>query len=79
MSWHDVIAAFESALGRKIPVRSVPLGSSVPGLPKFMSDTMTFMETFDSPLSMTETARTFGVTLTTLEEFIRKSIGQMKI
>lgn len=76
LCWHDVIAAFESTLGRKIPVRSLPLGSLVPELPKFMSDMMTFMETFDSPLSMTETARTFGVTLTTLGEFVRKGLGK---
>ncbi len=79
VSWRDVITAFESTLGRKIPVRSVPPRSSVPGLPQFMSDMMTFMETFDSPLNMTETARTFGVTLTTLEEFMRNRIGQTKL
>lgn len=76
LSWHDVIATFESTLGRKISVRSVPPGSSVPGLSPFMAGMMAFMETYDSPLNMTDTARTFGVKLTTLEEFVHEALDK---
>jgi uncharacterized protein YbjT (DUF2867 family) len=70
-SWQDVVETFEQALGREVPTRSVPLGTSVPGLPDAVSGVLTALETYDSPLDMTESSRTFGVLPSTLRDFVR--------
>lgn len=74
-SWRDVVAAFEQELGRKVPVRTVPLGQSVPGLPDIASELLTALETYDSPVDMTELAAAYQITLTTLAEFVRSFIA----
>lgn len=40
-----------------------------------LQQAMAGMEMYDSPLDMTEAARTFGVELTTLEEFVRSQFA----
>jgi NADH dehydrogenase len=78
VSWRDVVAAYERALGRPIPVRTIAPGAllpdlpPVPGLAEVVSGMLAVLETFDSPIEMTETARTFGVRLTPLEEAVRR-------
>lgn len=71
LSWQDVVATFEEALGRRISTRPVPLGTSVPGLPDAVSGVLTALETYDSPLDMTGLSRTFAVPATTLGDFVR--------
>ena len=73
VSWHDVIATVQHVLGREVAVQSVGLGEPVPGLPEVAAGLMSALETYDSIIDMTETARTFGVQQTTLEEFIRQA------
>jgi NADH dehydrogenase len=70
VSWRDIIARYERVLGRQIRVNSVAPGELVPGLPNMMSHLLAGMEAFDSPVDMTHTARTFNVTLTSVEEFL---------
>jgi len=74
VSWRDIVAAYERATGRPIDVRWIQPGELLPDLPpgltELVSGLLAALETFDSPVDMTETSRTFGVTLTTLEEFI---------
>lgn len=72
VTWRDVVAAYERALGRPIEVRTIPPGQPLPGLPDVVSQLAAGMDTYDSPLDMTETAATFGVQLTPLEEFVRR-------
>ncbi|MCJ7767407.1 hypothetical protein MUP79_03330 [Candidatus Bathyarchaeota archaeon] len=74
LCWRDVITIFESALGRRIPVQYVPIDSPVPGLPDTMVRLLTAMEMFDSVLDTSETAHTFGLKLTTMEEFVNKNL-----
>lgn len=77
VSWRDVVAAYERVLGRPVPVRTIAPGEllphvpPVPGLAEFLSGLLAAMETFDSVVEMEETARTFGVRLTPLEEVVR--------
>ena len=76
LSWRDVVATFERVLDREIPVQYVSPGEPVPALPEgMMQQAMTGMEMYDSPLDMTEAARTFGVELTTLEESVRSQFA----
>lgn len=71
LSWQDVVATFQEALGRPVSTRPVPLGTSVPGLPDAVSGVLTALETYDSPLDMTGLSRTFAVPPTTLGDFVR--------
>jgi NADH dehydrogenase len=81
VSWRDVVATYERVLGYPIPVRTIAPGEllpnlpPVPGLAEALSGVMAFLETFDSPIEMAETARTFGVRLTPLEEFVRQEMA----
>jgi uncharacterized protein YbjT (DUF2867 family) len=76
VSWRDILAAYERALGRPVPVQCIAPGEllpdvpPVPGLTELLSGLLAALETFDSPVDMTQTATTFGVTLTTLDEFV---------
>ena len=80
VSWRDVVAAYEHVVGHPIDVQSIAPGEllpnlpPVPGLAELVSGLLAALETFDSPVDMTETARTFGVTLTTLEEFVARTV-----
>lgn len=77
LSWHDVIAAYERTLGQPIPVQWIAPGELLPDLPpapgltQLVSALLAALETFDTPLDMTELSRTFGVTPTTIDELLR--------
>jgi uncharacterized protein YbjT (DUF2867 family) len=75
LSYREVVAEYERVLGRSIPVNFVKPGESVPGLPPSMSEILAGLD-FDIIIDSSETARTFGVQQTSLEEVIRRSIGQ---
>jgi uncharacterized protein YbjT (DUF2867 family) len=71
LTWHDVVAAFERELDREIPVRTVAPGEAVPGFPPMMNQLLAAMDGYDSALDMTAIAETFGVTPTSLDDFVR--------
>jgi uncharacterized protein YbjT (DUF2867 family) len=71
VSWTDVVAAAERVVGHTIETRSVALGEPIEGLPPGVAGMFSAMETYDSVIEMDQTARTFGVTLTPLEEGLR--------
>lgn len=73
LSLRDAVAIYERVLGHRIPVRSVAAGEPVPGLPEMAAQLLAGLDTYDSPLDMTETARTFGIQLTPLEEVARRT------
>jgi len=73
LSLRDAVAIYERVLGHQIPVRSVAPGEPVPGLPQMVAQLLAGLDTFDSPIDMTETARTSGIQLTPLEEFARRA------
>jgi uncharacterized protein YbjT (DUF2867 family) len=75
LSWRDVVAIHERLLGRAIPIQTVRPGEAVPGLPPLASGLMAAMDTYDSPLDMAETARTFGVDLTSVDGFARRTLA----
>jgi NADH dehydrogenase len=67
----DVVRAYEHAAGRPIQVRSVAPGEPIPGVPEPVWGLAAALETFDSPIPMVETCRTFGVNLTSVADFAR--------
>ena len=71
VSWRDVIAAFERALGRDVPVVTLAPGQPLPGLPEAIGQLMAGLESYDSVIPMAETTRAFGVTQTNLDQFVQ--------
>jgi NADH dehydrogenase len=73
LTFLDVVHAYEEALGRSIPVRSVAPGEPIPGVPEPAWAIAAALEHFDSEVSMEELARQFDATLTTARDFARHS------
>ena len=73
LTWRDALATYERALGRPIDARFVPPGTPT-GLPEPQNSLLAAFDSYDSPVEMGETAKTFGVTLTTLETVVRESL-----
>jgi NADH dehydrogenase len=82
LSFRDVVAMYEGALGHPIPVQSIAPGEllpnlpPVPGLAEVISGMAAALDAFDSPIDMSETARTFGVRLTRVEELVTQSLAR---
>jgi uncharacterized protein YbjT (DUF2867 family) len=75
LTWQDVVATYERLLERTISVQFVAAGEPIPGLPDPMPALLAHKEMFDSAIEMDEIARTFDVSLTTLEEFVREQVA----
>jgi len=75
LSWHDIVTEFEEVLGTPLPVRTVPIGQPVPGMPDFLSDLLTALEAYDSPIDSSALASTYGVTPTRLGDFVRDFVA----
>ena len=70
VSWLDVVAAFETELGRQVPVRTIAPGESIPGVPAIVSELAAALASYDSPMDVSALTRTYGVAPTTLAEFV---------
>jgi len=85
ISLRDIVGEYERVLGRSIPIESVAPGQLVPNLPpvpglaETISGIMAALEAFESPLDVEETARTFGVRLTPLEEWVRTETAAVPV
>jgi NADH dehydrogenase len=75
VTWREVVDEFERQLGRPVEVRDLPLGAEVPGWPPVMSQLYGGMATYDSPVDMTRTAEVFGVTPTSLGDFVKSFLS----
>jgi uncharacterized protein YbjT (DUF2867 family) len=73
LSFRDAAAIYGRVLGYEVPVRSVAPGEPILSLPQLMAQMLTVLDTFDSPMDMTQLIDTFGVKLTSLEEVARKA------
>lgn len=72
-TWTEIVTAVGQAMGTALPVQYLPLGSQVPLLPEGVGGFLNAMETFESFIDMNQTAPAFGVQLTTLDEYIRRT------
>jgi len=76
VSWRDVVAAFERRLGREIAVVSLATGQPLPGLPDIVAGLMAGLDSYDSVIEMADTAGTFGVQQTTVDQFLAGVLNQ---
>jgi uncharacterized protein YbjT (DUF2867 family) len=72
-TWTQIVDTASKVMGANLPMQYLPLGSTVPLLPPATSDLLNGMETFETFIDMTETAPAYGVTLTTLDEYIQNT------
>ena len=76
VSWRDIIRLVESRVGQTIQVHSVPAGQPLPQLADMIAGLLTTMEMADIEIPMCETAQTFGVGLTNVEQFINRAFSK---
>jgi uncharacterized protein YbjT (DUF2867 family) len=76
-SWSEIVAVVGQAMGAKVPVQYLPPGSPAPLLPDEMSALLNGMETFETFVEMSETAPTYGVKLTTLDDYIGRTFVRL--
>ncbi|HEX2915263.1 MAG TPA: SDR family oxidoreductase [Chloroflexia bacterium] len=74
LSWDDLVAAYEKELGHPVVLNKLNIGEQVPGLPEEMNAILTSFDLFDSVVDMKQLSNTFGVTPTTVEEFIKREV-----
>jgi NADH dehydrogenase len=83
LSLRDVVAVYERVLGRPIPVEWLAPGEllpnlpPVPGLSEVISGKLAALETFDSAIDTSETARRFGIRLTPLAEVVQREVARV--
>jgi uncharacterized protein YbjT (DUF2867 family) len=73
LSFRDAVAIYERVLGHQIQISSVAPGEPVPGLPPMSAVILAALDSYDSPIDMTQTADAFGVQLTPFEEVARRA------
>ena len=76
ITFADAARAYGAALGKTIPIRSVPPGSPLPGLPGIVSGIAAAFEGYDSIVPMQEMSVTYGVSLTTVRDFARRRVAE---
>ncbi len=79
LSWHDIVATFEQQLGRSITVRTVDPGDVAPDLPDFVTQLLTALDGYDSPIDMDQNSSTYGVEPTELAEFVRTYVSTVHL
>jgi uncharacterized protein YbjT (DUF2867 family) len=68
LSWRDVAAIYERALGHPVEIRSVAPGTPVPGIPDALLPFLAALDTYETNFDAKPVAAEFGVRLTTLAE-----------
>jgi NADH dehydrogenase len=82
LSMRDVVAFYERALGRCIPLRTIAPGEllpnlpPVPGLTEVISGMAAALDTFDSELDVSQTARAFGVQPTPIADLVAGDVAR---
>jgi len=79
LTWREVAARFEKLTGRTAEIRSIPIGEPLPGFPDVITGLATGLATSETPIPMEETARTFGVRLTSIDEVIPRLIPPVEL
>lgn len=72
LSWRDIVSTFEQELGRPVLLETVAVGQRLPGLPDFVTDLVTALEMYDTPLDMREMTSIYGVDPTSFTSWVRQ-------
>lgn len=74
LSIRDAARIFGRVLGHPVPERGVAPGVPIEGIPEAAAGLLAGLDFYDSPVDMTELASTFGVRLTSLEEYAGRMV-----
>lgn len=69
LSWSDIVATFERELDRDITTQTLGLDQPPTDLPDFVTQLLTALDGYDSPIDMTQTSSTYGIEPTPLAQF----------
>jgi len=72
LSWRDIVSTVERERRRPVSLETVAIGQPLPGLPDFVTDLVTALEMYDTPIDMRETASIYGVHPTPLNAWVRQ-------
>lgn len=75
-TWTQIVATAGKVMGADLPVQYLSFGSEIPLLPPSVGEIMNGMETYESFVDMTTIAPTYGVKLTTLEEYLQQTFAR---
>jgi NADH dehydrogenase len=78
LTLREAVRAYEAAGAPERPIRSVAPGEPIPGLPEPIWALAAGLESFDSPIPMDETSRTYGVTLMTVAAFAQSRMAAVR-
>jgi NADH dehydrogenase len=71
LTWTQVAERAESILGRSLDIRYVAPGEPLPGRPPVAGQFGALFETYESVIDMSDATATYGVRLTTIDDFLR--------
>ena len=74
ISFRDAVAACERTLNRKIPVQTAVPMQSIQGFPDNLLGLLAGLDTYDSPIEMTELNKAFGIKLMSAEQFVTEML-----
>ncbi len=74
VSWLEIVNIAGRVLGRELEIKRIAPTEPIPFVPVnagiTMSGLMAFSDTYETPIDMTETSKTYGIHLTTAEELL---------
>jgi uncharacterized protein YbjT (DUF2867 family) len=75
VTWTQVVEKTGAVLGRPLEVQYIEPGQPLPKLPAVASGLAAAMETYETVIDMTETASRFGVSLTSVDEWLTQQFS----
>jgi uncharacterized protein YbjT (DUF2867 family) len=78
ISFRDAVVVCERTLNRKMPVQTAAPMQPIPGFPDNLLGLLASLDTFDSPIEMTELNKAFGIKLVSMEQFVAEMLKGCK-
>ena len=75
LTWLDIVERAAAIVGRVIPVRHVPPGSPIPGLPDTVAQIAAGLDRYETVLDSQPLAEELGIELTTVESWLRQRLA----
>lgn len=78
-TWTDIVVRVRDRMGADLPIQYAMMGTPISYIPERAVALVTEFERFEHFLDISETAKTFGVRPTTLDEFIDQTFGRVAV
>jgi uncharacterized protein YbjT (DUF2867 family) len=74
-TWTEIVNTVGQVMGHPLPTNYVPLGETVPLIPKMMSSMLEWFEMYESAIDMSATSAIYGIQPTPLAAFAERFFG----